>query len=399
MSGSTSPRVLHVGKFYPPVSGGMERVLQLLCEREKTEVDTRVLVANTGRATVRDTVNGVEVTRVANAGSAGSVAICPSLPLWLSRARADVIVIHEPNPMGLLAYALARPAGKLIVWFHSEVVRDRWKYALMYRPWFAYAMRRASRVIVASPPMIEAEQLRGFDAPTAVIPYGVDERRLAASPDVARRAAQLRAGHRGPLLLFVGRMVPYKGLDVLLRAMVQVPATAVLVGGGPQRSALEVLARELGIESRVVFAGEVDEPGLVAWYHACDLFVLPSTTRAEAFGVVQTEAMACGKPVVSTSLPSGVPWVNRDGETGLVVPPGDAGALAAALNRLASDPALRQRMGDGGRRRVLDEFTADRMARRAVEIYREVVSAPVAGIPVSAAIAGSVSTRTGVDLT
>ncbi|HJR60737.1 MAG TPA: glycosyltransferase [Vicinamibacterales bacterium] len=396
MTSTARLRVLHLGKFYPPVSGGMERVLQLLCEREKTEVDTRVLVANTTRATIRETVNGVRVTRVANVGSAGSVAICPSLPLWLSRERADVIVIHEPNPMGLLAYALARPAGKLIVWFHSEVVRDRLKYALMYRPWFAYAMRRASRVIVASPPMLEAGQLRGFAAPAAVIPYGVDETRLTLSPDVARRASQLRAAHHGPLLLFVGRMVPYKGLDVLLRAMVDVPATAVLVGGGPQREALAALARELRIEARVVFAGEVDEPGLIAWYHACDLFVLPSTTRAEAFGVVQTEAMACGKPVVSTALPSGVPWVNRDGETGLVVPPGDAGALAAALNRLAGDAALRQRMGERGRQRVVDEFTAERMALRALEVYRDVVSRPVAPAPVTAA--GAVPTRTGVDL-
>jgi rhamnosyl/mannosyltransferase len=392
-------RVLHVGKFYPPVSGGMERVLQLLCEREKAEVDTRVLVANTGRTTVRETINGVGVTRVANAGSAGSVAICPSLPLWLSRERADLIVIHEPNPMGLLAYALARPAGKLIVWFHSEVVRDRLKYALMYRPWFAFAMRRASRVIVASPPMIEAEQLRGFDAPTAVIPYGVDERRLAFSADTAARAAQLRAAHRGPLLLFVGRMVPYKGLDVLLRAMVDVPATAVLVGGGPQRPALEALARALGIESKVVFAGELDEAGLIAWYHACDLFVLPSTTRAEAFGVVQTEAMACGKPVVSTAVPSGVPWVNRDGDTGLVVPPGDVPALAGALTRLAGDPELRQQMGGRGRQRVLDEFTADRMALRAVALYREVLSEPTAGVPVTAAVAGNVSASTEANLT
>jgi len=399
MISGTRLRVLHVGKFYAPVSGGMERVLQLLCEREKADVDTRVLVANTERATVHETINGVGVTRVASAGSAGSVAVCPTLPLWLSRERADVIVIHEPNPMGLVAYALARPAGKLIVWFHSEVVRDRWKYAVMYRPWFAHAMRRASRVIVASPPMIEAAQLRGFAAPAAVIPYGVDEGRLALSPAIAARAAQLRGGLRGPLVLFVGRLVPYKGLDVLLRAMVGVPGTAVLAGGGPQRAALEALARELGLGSRVLFAGEVDEAALIAWYHACDLFVLPSTTRAEAFGVVQTEAMACGKPVVSTALPSGVPWVNRDGETGLVVPPGDVPALAAALSRLAGDAGLRQRMGAFGRQRVLDEFTADRMALRAVEVYRDVVSEPVVGLPAAAAVAGGVPARTGADPT
>lgn len=397
MAGLPRLRVLHLGKFYPPVSGGMERVLQLLCEREKTEVDTRVLVAGTRRRTVREMVDGVAVTRVANVGFAGSVAVCPSLPLWLSRERADVIVIHEPNPIGLVAYALARPAGRLIVWFHSEVVRDRWKYALMYRPWLAHAMRRASRVIVASPPMADAEQLRGFHVRTEVIPYGVDQRRLERSPDVAARETRLRASHPGPLILFVGRLVPYKGLTVLLRAMVDVPATAVLVGDGPQRATLEALARELGIASKVVFAGEVDEVGLTAWYHACDLFVLPSTTRAEAFGVVQTEAMACGKPVVSTALPSGVPWVNRDGETGLVVPPEDARALAAALSRLAGDAGLRQQMGERGRQRVLAEFTADRMASRAVQLYRDVMSEPAGGLPIAARITAGVPAASEVD--
>jgi rhamnosyl/mannosyltransferase len=383
MSDSPRLRVLHVGKFYPPVNGGMERVLGLLCEGERTTVDTRVLVANDRPATVRETVNGVHVTRVANLGSIGSVAVCPSFPLWLSRERADVIVIHEPNPLGLLAYALARPAGRLVVWFHSEVVRDRWKYALAYRPWFAYAMRRASRVIVASPPMADAEQLRGFPVKAAVIPYGVDRRRLELTADVASGAERLRERHAGPLILFVGRMVPYKGLDVLLRAMADVPATVVLVGDGPQRAALEALASELGIRSKVVFAGELNHQELVAWYHACDMFVLPSTSRAEAFGVVPTEAMACGKPVVSTDLPTGVPWVNRNEETGLVVPPGDRAALASALTRLAVDVPLRRRLGERGRQRVAEDFTADRMTSRALELYREVTSQPPGRMPLS----------------
>ncbi|CAN5671223.1 hypothetical protein BH24ACI5_BH24ACI5_23100 [soil metagenome] len=352
----------------------MERVLQLLCEREKAHVDTRVLVANTRPETVHEIVDGVPVTRAGRRGSAGSVTLCPSFPALLERERADVIVLHEPNPLGLLAYALARPKGRLVIWFHAEVVRSSWQYTLIYRPWFAFAMRRASRIIVASPPMAQAAQLQGFGVPTTVIPYGVDERRLEPTPDVVSRAAELRRRHPGPLALFVGRMVPYKGLDVLLRAMTKVNATAVLVGSGPQRAGLEALAATLGVASKVVFAGETEPDDLLAWYQACDMFVLPSTTRAEAFAVVQTEAMAFGKPVVSTNLPTGVPWVNRDDETGLVVAPGDADALADALTRLAADPELRRRLGEGGRRRVREEFTADRMAIRAVEVYRDVAA-------------------------
>lgn len=378
---SGRPRVLHVGKFYPPVSGGMERVLQLLCDREKALVRSRVLVAHTGRRTAHDTVDGVAVTRAGRWLNAGSVAVCPTLPLLLRREDPDVIVIHEPNPLGLLAYVLARPSARLVIWFHAEVVRDPRKYALFYRPWFASAMRRASRVIVATPPMASAAQLQGYGVPVSVIPYGVEVERLRETAFVRDRAEQLRGGAALPTVLFVGRLVPYKGLDVLIRAMSHVEARLVLVGDGPLRRTLETLAREVGVASKVLFAGEVSDEDLVAWYHACDVFTLPSVTRAEAFGMVQVEAMACGKPVVSTDLPTGVPWVNRTGETGLVVPPGDVRALAAALARLAADPALRARLGEGGRRRVEQEFTAERMAARAVSVYAEVLAGEAAGVP------------------
>jgi rhamnosyl/mannosyltransferase len=374
MTNGLSLRVLHLGKFYPPVSGGMERVLQLVCDGEKSEVETSVLVAGTQPRTVRETIDDVRVTRAASLGMAGSVAVCPTLPLLLSRERADILVIHEPNPMALVAYALVNPACKVIVWFHSEVVRDPLKYALFYKPWFVHAMRRASRVIVASPPMMSAAQLRGFEDKAVVIPYGIDERRFSPSAHTQAAAARLRRAHPGPLILFVGRLVPYKGLEVLLQAMVDVPATAVLVGDGPQRSRLETLATELGITSKVVFAGELAETDLMAWYHACDIFALPSVTRAEAFGVVQAEAMICGKPVVSTALPTGVPWVNRDGESGLVVPPGDSAALSSALRSLVEDPRLRLRLGAGARRRAEQEFIASRMVQRVVNLYRDVAA-------------------------
>ena len=123
-----------------------------------------------------------------------------------------------------------------------------------------------------------------------------------------------------------------------------------------------------------MFTGTVPDSDLPALYHASDVFVLPSVTRAEAFGMVQLEAMACGKPVVSTSVPSGVPWVNQHEVTGLVVPPGDVVALATALRTLFADSTLRERFGAAGRRRVAQEFTSARMAERSVALYREVLN-------------------------
>ena len=245
---------------------------------------------------------------------------------------------------------------------------------MVYRPLLARVLDRASRIIVASPNMAStAAQLADHREKCVVIPYGIDTAAFERTPAVDARARALRGTSADPLILFVGRLVPYKGVDVLIRAMAGTPARLVVAGNGPQAAELRQLAGALDVAGRVTFLGQVPDSDLVALYHACDVLALPSVTRAEAFGMVQIEAMACGKPVVSTNLPSGVPWVNQHGESGLVVPPGDADALARALTTLVSDAALRQRLGAGAHRRVQAEFTVRRMAERTVALYDEVV--------------------------
>jgi rhamnosyl/mannosyltransferase len=174
---------------------------------------------------------------------------------------------------------------------------------------------------------------------------------------------------------------------VLIDAIAGTNVTALIVGGGPLERRLREQASRLPDPRQVVFAGEVDDAELLACYHACDALVLPSVTRAEAFGMVQLEAMACSKPVISTDLPSGVPWVNRHGESGLVVPPEDAASLREALERLTGDPALRLRLGTGARARVESEFTAAVMAERTVAVYERVLGRAVAASAERAALA------------
>ena len=369
--------ILHVGKFYPPTRGGMEHVLESLCRVDAPQIVNRALVVNTTRQTVKETIDGIDVTRVGTLGAVGSVPVAPAFPVALRRARPDAIVLHEPNPWALLSFTIARPRAPLAIWFHSEVVRPRLQYALFYHPLARAAYRAARRIVVSSPALAEhAAALAPYRDRVVVIPFGIDAARWAATPDVLQRAAAIRtrAGGR-PLVLFAGRLVSYKGVDVLLRALAETQAAAVLVGRGPALNGWMALARELKVDHRVTFAGEVGHGELAALYHACDMFVLPSVTRAEAFGYVQLEAMACGKPVISTRLPSGVPWVNRDGETGMTVPPGDAAALAHAISMLAGDPALRSRMGEAGRRRVASDFSLARMGAAVSALYRDLLAA------------------------
>jgi rhamnosyl/mannosyltransferase len=367
-------RVLHLGKYYPPTRGGIETVVATLCRGERVSADTQALVINRRGPTLSDVVDGVPVVRVRNLATVGAVSLAPTLPMWLARARADVLVLHEPNPMALVAYALARPATPLVVWFHSEVIRPEWQYQLLYRPFLEFALRRASRIVVASPPMLEAPALAPYRNKCAVVPFGLAVERYATTPAIAANVESIRRAAARPTLLFVGRLVDYKGVDVLLRALAGIDADLMIVGDGPRRESLSRLAGQLGIADRVHFLGEVSDHSLHAWYHACDALVLPSVTRQETFGMVQLEAMLCGRPVVSTDLGTGVAWVNLHERTGLIVPPGDAAELHRALERLVGDAVLRKTLGDGARARVQEVFTDARMCEATLAVYRDAIA-------------------------
>jgi rhamnosyl/mannosyltransferase len=167
----------------------------------------------------------------------------------------------------------------------------------------------------------------------------------------------------------------YKGVHVLIEAMRELPnARLVVVGTGMMERAWRARAQELGVAERIEFAGDVPDTQLPGYFAACDIFVLPSSERSEAFGIVQLEAMAAGKPVVCTELGTGTSFVNVDGETGLVVPARDAPALASAIQKLSDDPGLRARMGAAGRARVRAEFTREKMVARVMQVYAEVLA-------------------------
>jgi rhamnosyl/mannosyltransferase len=197
----------------------------------------------------------------------------------------------------------------------------------------------------------------------------VDLERFALTPRVSAAARSIRERFASPLVLFVGRLVYYKGLQYLVEAMQHVEAQCLIIGQGPLQKNLAGLARTLGVAGRVRFLSACTDAELPAYYHACDVFVLPSCDLTEAFGLVQLEAMACGKPVVSTDLPSGVGFVNRDGETGLRVPARDSLRLAAAIHRLLADPNLRASLGHNAQRRAHEEFSIELMAKRYIEVY------------------------------
>ncbi|MGQ9517444.1 MAG: glycosyltransferase [Anaerolineae bacterium] len=366
-------RILHLYKDYFPVLGGIENHIRALAHMQVARGhQVTVLVTSLDHRTYEEQDHGVRVIKTARLAAPASTPISLPMPLLLRRQRPDLIHLHFPYPWGELSALLWGPAVPWIMTYHSDIVRQRW-LGTLYRPLLRRVLDRPARIIATSPRYVETSPwLRVFAGKCRVVPLGVN---LAWLRDVrAEQVEEIRRRFPGPLLLFVGRLRYYKGVEHVIQAMTRVPNAALLiVGDGPMRRPWEELARAVGTAERVHFLGEVPDADLPAYYHACDVFVLPASQRSEAFGTVLLEAMACGRPVITTELGTGTSWVNRHGETGLVVPPADPKSLAHAIRTLLADADMRWRMGEAARRRVEEEFTLERMAAGVEHVYAEVL--------------------------
>ena len=365
-------RVLQVGKFYHPHIGGMETHLQVLCGGLRNHTDLRVIVSNEGRNTLEEIVDSVRVTRLSTLLTAFSTSISPGMVSRIRNSGADLVHMHLPNPAAVLAYLASGYCGCLVVTYHSDVVKQK-VLGRVFEPVLYAVLRRSAAIIATSQNYLATSPvLQAFRDRCHVIPEGIDTAQFERCDPDAVRHIRARFGER--LVISVGRLVYYKGLEYLIRAMADVRGKLVIIGDGPLRGKLESLATQLGVADKVSFAGVIDNAAAMAYYHAAALFVLASVERSEAFGIVQVEAMAAGLPVVNTSLNSGVPLVSMHEETGLTVPPADPQALAAAINRLLDDSNLRQRLGQAGALRARQEFGLDKMLQPTLDLYRNVTA-------------------------
>jgi len=369
-------KVLQVGKFYPPHMGGIETHLQVLCRELQNEIDLEVLVANDGSREEESWEGRVKVTRVGTRMNISSAPICPRLPQMIRRAKADIVHLHLPNPASILAFFASGYRGPVIATYHSDIVRQE-KMARLFDPILHAFLKRCAAIVVTSERYRDTSHvLTRYLDKCRVIPYGIpfeQFRRVSAS-----EVSAINARYGSRLIISAGRLIYYKGFEYLIEAMREVDGHLLIVGDGPLRRELETQTAESGLQDKVTLLGEIHNDDIVPYYHAADVFALASVARSEAFGIVQLEAMACGKPVVNTNLDSGVPWVSQDGVTGITVPPKDPVALAGAITKLLDDADMRKQYGAAARLRVETEFSQDLMVARMLETYREVLRVPVA---------------------
>lgn len=365
-------RVLLVNKLYYPHIGGIETVVRDIAEGLRYRADIKVLVCHGEKSgTTDENINGIQVRRCGSLGTYFSMPV--SFPFVhhfrKMSSQADVIHIHMPFPLADIACLLSGYKGKVILSWHSDIVKQK-KLMVFYKPFMKYLLERADNIIVATRGHIEGSSyLKPYADKCRIIPYGIDTEKYHTD----NRNILECNDKSSKKILFIGRLVYYKGIDILIDAFEHVKGCELfIVGTGKLENELIQKVTGRGMTDKIHFMGSLSDDDIKSALNNCDIFVLPSCEKSEAFGIVQMEAMVYGKPVINTSLPTGVPYVSKNGETGITVPVNDSRSLAEAIQKLTNDDELRKKYGETGYKRVREHFSMDKMLDEIFELYNEV---------------------------
>lgn len=383
-------RVLHVGKYYPPIPGGVEYFLaDLLGALHRNDIATAALVHKEKGRNASEGAHGDALPTIYYAPTLGRLLyapVSPSFLYWLNRAirefQPDLLHLHLPNTSAFAV--LISPAAKRIPWilhWHADVADSRldWRVGLayrFYRPLEQRLLGRGKAVITTSPTYLAASKtLAPWHERCTVIPLGLDRKRLGPPSAALRDQACGRWGRSSLRVLAIGRLTYYKGHDVLINAVAELPSARLLiVGQGEHRGRLQALIGALRLEARAELRGFLPDDELMALLATCDVLCLPSLERTEAFGLVLLEAMRFAKPVVVSDIPgSGTGWVVAQARNGLLTRPGDPKSVAAALRQLQESPETRLALGERGRAALTSCFDIHPVADQIAALYARVL--------------------------
>lgn len=369
-------RVLQLGKFHP-IKGGVEKVMytfmvglsrnglacDMLCASADGEVGTTEIGASSNLLKT-PTIIKLAATMISPQMIVKLRSICNSY---------DIIHVHHPDPMATLALRLSGYKGKVIVHWHSDIVKQR-ILLQAYKPLQSWLIKRADNILGTSPVYVqESLALKAYQHKIDYLPIGV--RKRDADENLV---AMIRNKYPGKKIIFtMGRLVEYKGYDYLIEAASLLPDNyIILIGGsGPLKEDLRDTVKGFLLNRKVRIIGFVPRELESAYYAACDIFCLSSTIKTEAYAIVQAEAMSAGKPVIATNIPgSGVSWVNQHGVSGLNVEPGNSRELAQAIRTICEDDELYRKLSLGALRRFEENFTLEAMTKGLIDIYKKVLN-------------------------
>ena len=368
-------KVLQFGRNFPPHIGGTEQVMyDLTTGLNEAGTKCDVLCCNDTNKYQVDEQQGYKVIRNKTILKVGSISISPEQIFTLRKIwrSYDLIQVHHPAPMATLALWLVRPKSKLVVYWHSDIVRQK-VLLMFFKPFQNWLLKKASAIIATTPYYIQgSDALLKYPQKTSYIPIGIQG--LIGNNKLTN---DLRSTYKGKKVIFsLGRLVEYKGFAYLVEAAKYLSDDyVILIGGeGRLRADIEERIKKHSLENRVKLLGKVPDEQLSPYFELCDLFCLSSVTKNEAFGLVIIEAMSLSKPVVATKIPgSGVHWVNEDGVSGVNVEAEDAKALADAIKGILENPSRRTALSEGALKRFNSFFKKDKMIGSFSQLYQQLL--------------------------
>ena len=363
-------KVLMMSKYYKPVIGGVERVIENYVAGLKDKYELEMLVCRPKGKGKTEIIDDCLVTKATTYGIFRSVPISFDYLLKAKKVQNfDIVHVHMPFPLAVIALLLRNYKGKIIISWHSEIVRQKFS-GFFYRPIRNILVNRADKILIGSKSLINNSKILQKNKHKCVcVPYAIQD------SFVENKINDIEAKNKNSgtkEILFIGRLVHYKGCDVLLDAFKDIDRNAYLtiVGDGPLKKELSDKIRDAGMQDRVVIKDRVSDSELKKILNNSHIFVLPSVTPNETYGLVQLEAMTYGLPVINTLLPTGVPEVSIDGVTGITVPPKDVVALKRALQTLIDNDDLRIEYGINARKRIEQEYRMNHMIDKIDQLYK-----------------------------
>lgn len=366
-------KILQTVKYYFPSKGGMESVVQNIVEGviESSPDKHFTVYANSHLPSFKRELSGN-----------GNIICIKEFTPFLYKSQplnfryhslkklileADVVHHHYPFPNMELALLMNKTAlrnKKLIITWHANIKNSRWSWiGKYYNPLVKSLLSMSSKIVVTSPQLLEhSELLKDFRDKVIVIPLSFD-------PNISEyRKPKKFPEERRFRLLFVGKLRDYKGLNYLIEAIKGLEVDLTIVGDGEKEVNLKDQVDSLGLNNAVTFLKGISNEALKKVYQTADLFVLPSINEAEAFGVVQLEAMSNALPVINTNLKSGVPFVSLDGVSGITVQPKNSAAIKDAIKEMLTNKKLYEEYSKNALERS-KEFSREKMAKSYLDIY------------------------------
>jgi len=370
-------RILQLGKAYPPVNlGGVETTIQLITEGlHNRQIKCDVLGSNDNFKSIVDIKEFGQIYREGLLKKAFSTLFSIGLINRLRKIHKNynIIHIHHPDPMSAIALWLVRPSSKIVLHWHSDILRQK-NLLKIYRPVQSWLLKRSDVIIATSPNYAQGSaDLAPYLNKVVVIPIGIDQSQLRSDGKMVDKIKETYFGKK--IVLTIGRMSYYKGYEYLIEAAGLLKGDVVLlvIGNGELEEELRSKARYLIDTGKIVFLGKVGDLERNCYLQACDLFVLSSILKTEAFAIVQIEAMALGKPVVSTEIPgSGVHWVNLNGASGITVPIKDSQRFASAITEIIENKELYGLLSVGAKNRFKQKFTQEVMIDSLLDLYAKI---------------------------